>query len=242
MGARDGLGERGRAVPGPAPMHRGQGIRANAFVPGGTIAGVPAGLETGREAHGPAVVGRYMVDMGRLSEAEEQAAAIVFLASGAASSIIGVVLPVDNGWPAVCLRRSWVGPPGPGPSVGAATPAVVCGRTARLVRCGRDDLPPSAHPSADAAPGGRGRPGRGRRRAFDRVGRGGERTRVPAGGPVHLVAAGGLPGGAAVASAPSGARRRRDRSGLRGLGPPRAHRGTAQPAGDRGAVHRRRAR
>ncbi|ODA72745.1 Levodione reductase [Streptomyces sp. AVP053U2] len=82
-------------------MYRDQGVRANAIVPGGTITGISTGLEIDREAHGPAVVGRYMVNMGRVSEAEEQAAVIVFLASDAASSINGVVLPVDNGWSAV---------------------------------------------------------------------------------------------------------------------------------------------
>lgn len=82
-------------------MYRDQGIRANAIVPGGTMTGIATGLDVDREAHGPAVVGRYMVNMGRISEPEEQAAAIVFLASDAASSINGVVLPVDNGWSAV---------------------------------------------------------------------------------------------------------------------------------------------
>jgi NAD(P)-dependent dehydrogenase (short-subunit alcohol dehydrogenase family) len=42
-----------------------------------------------------------MQNVGRVAEAEEQAAAIVFLASDAASNISGVVLPVDNGWAAV---------------------------------------------------------------------------------------------------------------------------------------------
>ncbi|MGW3960025.1 SDR family oxidoreductase [Amycolatopsis sp. NPDC005003] len=39
--------------------------------------------------------------MGRLAPAEEVAAVIVFLASDAASSISGAVLPVDNGSSAV---------------------------------------------------------------------------------------------------------------------------------------------
>ncbi|MEU5266175.1 SDR family oxidoreductase [Amycolatopsis sp. NPDC021455] len=39
--------------------------------------------------------------MGRLAAAEEVAAAIVFLASDAASNITGAVLPVYNGWSAV---------------------------------------------------------------------------------------------------------------------------------------------
>ena len=36
--------------------------------------------------------------MGRMAEADEVAAAIVFLASDLASDISGVVLPVDAGW------------------------------------------------------------------------------------------------------------------------------------------------
>ena len=42
-----------------------------------------------------------MSNIGRVADAEEQAAAIVFLASDAASNINGVILPVDNGWSAV---------------------------------------------------------------------------------------------------------------------------------------------
>jgi NAD(P)-dependent dehydrogenase (short-subunit alcohol dehydrogenase family) len=82
-----------------ATMYRDSGIRANAIAPGGTRTGIsvtpdPAG-------HGPQVLGRYMGNIGRLAEADEQANAIVFLASDAASNISGVVLPVDNGWSAV---------------------------------------------------------------------------------------------------------------------------------------------
>jgi NAD(P)-dependent dehydrogenase (short-subunit alcohol dehydrogenase family) len=39
--------------------------------------------------------------VGRVAAAEEVAAAVVFLASDAASNINGVVLPVDDGWSAV---------------------------------------------------------------------------------------------------------------------------------------------
>jgi NAD(P)-dependent dehydrogenase (short-subunit alcohol dehydrogenase family) len=82
-----------------AITYRDSGIRANAIAPGGTRTGIsftpdPAG-------HGPQVLGRYMGNIGRLAEADEQANAIVFLASDAASNISGVVLPVDNGWSAV---------------------------------------------------------------------------------------------------------------------------------------------
>ncbi|MFD7135818.1 SDR family NAD(P)-dependent oxidoreductase [Streptomyces sp. NPDC059894] len=84
-----------------AVMYRDKGIRANAIAPGGTITNITSGLGVDGEAHGPAVIGRHMANMGRVSEPEEQAAAIVYLASDAASSVNGVVLPVDNGWAAV---------------------------------------------------------------------------------------------------------------------------------------------
>ncbi|MFE2530847.1 SDR family NAD(P)-dependent oxidoreductase [Streptomyces sp. NPDC059371] len=82
-----------------AVMYRDKGIRANAIAPGGTSTGITVDIEPG--AQGPAVLGAYMGNVGRLAEAEEQAAAIVFLASDAASNINGVILPVDNGWAAV---------------------------------------------------------------------------------------------------------------------------------------------
>ncbi|MGW8375580.1 SDR family NAD(P)-dependent oxidoreductase [Streptomyces sp. ODS28] len=82
-----------------AIMYRDRGVRANAIAPGGTITNIRVDAEQG--AHGPGVVGSYMHNIGRASEADEQAAAIVFLASDAASNINGVVLPVDNGWSAV---------------------------------------------------------------------------------------------------------------------------------------------
>ena len=82
-----------------AVMYRGKGIRANAIAPGATITGIV--VEAEAQAEGPAIVGSYLHNMGRAAEAEEQAAAIVFLASDAASNINGVILPVDNGWSAV---------------------------------------------------------------------------------------------------------------------------------------------
>jgi NAD(P)-dependent dehydrogenase (short-subunit alcohol dehydrogenase family) len=84
-----------------AVMYRDKGIRANAIAPGGTITDIAAGVDIDGEAHGPAVTGRHRNNMGRVSEPEEQAAAIVYLASDAASSVNGVILPVDNGWAAV---------------------------------------------------------------------------------------------------------------------------------------------
>ncbi|KUN19832.1 3-ketoacyl-ACP reductase [Streptomyces antibioticus] len=82
-----------------AVMYRDQGIRTNAIAPGGTATGLAVDIDG--EAHGPRALGPYFGNVGRVSEPEEQAAAIVFLASDAASNINGVVLAVDNGWSAV---------------------------------------------------------------------------------------------------------------------------------------------
>jgi len=82
-----------------AVMYRESGIRANAIAPGGVATGIALNMDPA--AHGPQVFGRYVQNIGRVSQAEEQANAIVFLASDAASNINGVVLPVDNGWSAV---------------------------------------------------------------------------------------------------------------------------------------------
>ncbi|MER7975061.1 SDR family NAD(P)-dependent oxidoreductase [Streptomyces sp. NPDC096080] len=82
-----------------AVMYRKQGIRANAIAPGGTLTGIV--LETDQDAHGPAALGPHFVNVGRLAQPEEQAAAIVFLASDAAGAVNGAVLPVDDGWSAV---------------------------------------------------------------------------------------------------------------------------------------------
>lgn len=82
-----------------AIMYRDQGIRTNAIAPGPTSTGIDVDLDPA--AHGPAAIGAYGTNIGRVSEPQEQAAAILFLASGAASNINGVVLPVDSGWSAV---------------------------------------------------------------------------------------------------------------------------------------------
>jgi NAD(P)-dependent dehydrogenase (short-subunit alcohol dehydrogenase family) len=83
-----------------AVMYRGQGIRTNAIAPGPTATSIQ--VDARAEAHGPQVIGGLIgATMGRMAGPEEQAAAIVFLASDAAADINGVVLPVDDGWSAV---------------------------------------------------------------------------------------------------------------------------------------------
>lgn len=82
-----------------AIMYRDSGIRANAIAPGGTRTNIAVDAVPG--AHGPGVLASYLHNIGRIAEADEQAAAIVFLASDAASNVNGVVIPVDNGWAAV---------------------------------------------------------------------------------------------------------------------------------------------
>lgn len=82
-----------------AIMYRDRGVRANAVAPGGTATGIS--VDPTAAVTGPAVLGHYAANMGRVAEASELAAAIVFLASDAASNVNGVVLPVDNGWSAV---------------------------------------------------------------------------------------------------------------------------------------------
>ncbi|MBE8526884.1 glucose 1-dehydrogenase [Amycolatopsis sp. H6(2020)] len=82
-----------------AAMYRNDGIRTNAVAPGATRTSIlGARPEPG---HGPAALAAYTANFGRVAEVDEQAAAIVFLASDAASNINGVVLPVDNGWAAI---------------------------------------------------------------------------------------------------------------------------------------------
>jgi NAD(P)-dependent dehydrogenase (short-subunit alcohol dehydrogenase family) len=83
-----------------AVMYRGQGIRTNAIAPGPTLTNIQ--VQADPEAHGPKVVGALIgATIGRMASPEEQASAIVFLASDAASDVNGVVLPVDDGWSAI---------------------------------------------------------------------------------------------------------------------------------------------
>lgn len=82
-----------------AVLYRNKGVRVNAVAPGGTRTNIVVNPVPGTE--GPAVIGTYMGNVGRIAEADEIAAAIVFLASDAASNISGAILPVDSGWSAI---------------------------------------------------------------------------------------------------------------------------------------------
>jgi NAD(P)-dependent dehydrogenase (short-subunit alcohol dehydrogenase family) len=78
---------------------RDKGIRVNAVAPGGTATNIQVNINP--EHAGIAALGPYMGSVGRIAEASELAAVIVFLASDAASNINGAIVPVDNGWSAV---------------------------------------------------------------------------------------------------------------------------------------------
>ncbi len=70
------------------------GIRINCTAPGVTETPI---LDQLRSAYGPGVSGRLPAPLGRVSEPEEQAAALVFLNSEAAGYITGQVIWVDGG-------------------------------------------------------------------------------------------------------------------------------------------------
>lgn len=73
------------------------GVRANAVAPGFTLTPMTAAFFE-NETFTRAATSR--IPLGRILQADEIAAAIVFLASPLASAITGVVLAVDGGWTA----------------------------------------------------------------------------------------------------------------------------------------------
>ncbi|MGW0581691.1 SDR family NAD(P)-dependent oxidoreductase [Streptomyces sp. NPDC002920] len=81
-----------------AVTYFGVGVRTNAIAPGGTGTDLPTAALP--KAHGDNVFTPLFGGAGRVATAEEQAAAIVFLASDAAAHINGTLLAVDDGWSA----------------------------------------------------------------------------------------------------------------------------------------------
>ena len=73
------------------------GVRVNAVAPGFTVTPM---TEAFFENQTFTQAATRRIPLGRLLQADEIAAAIVFLASPLASAITGVVLPVDGGWTA----------------------------------------------------------------------------------------------------------------------------------------------
>jgi NAD(P)-dependent dehydrogenase (short-subunit alcohol dehydrogenase family) len=82
-----------------AVVYRDKGIRVNAVAPGGVATSLEVNMNN--DAMGLATIGGYAANVGRIAQPEELAAAIVFLASDAASNISGAILPVDSSWSAV---------------------------------------------------------------------------------------------------------------------------------------------
>jgi NAD(P)-dependent dehydrogenase (short-subunit alcohol dehydrogenase family) len=82
-----------------AVLYRNRGVRVNAVAPGGTKTNLEVNMNL--ESEGLKAIGAYAGNVGRIAEASEVAAAIVFLASDAASNISGALLASDGGWVAV---------------------------------------------------------------------------------------------------------------------------------------------
>jgi NAD(P)-dependent dehydrogenase (short-subunit alcohol dehydrogenase family) len=95
--AKAGLVNLTRAL---ALQYARKGVRVNCVCPGVTDTDFLA--EVRAHADADAVLARYrgMMPIGRLAQPEEIAAAILFLASDAASFVVGAVLAVDGGWTA----------------------------------------------------------------------------------------------------------------------------------------------
>jgi NAD(P)-dependent dehydrogenase (short-subunit alcohol dehydrogenase family) len=95
--AKAGLVNLTRAL---ALQYARRGVRVNCVCPGVTDTDFLAPVRSAPDAE--AVLDRYrkMMPIGRLARPEEIAEAILFLASDAASFVVGAVLAVDGGWTA----------------------------------------------------------------------------------------------------------------------------------------------
>jgi NAD(P)-dependent dehydrogenase (short-subunit alcohol dehydrogenase family) len=95
--AKAGLVNLTRAL---ALQYARRGVRVNCVCPGVTDTDFLAPVRSAPDAD--AVLDRYrkMMPIGRLARPEEIAEAILFLASDAASFVVGAVLAVDGGWTA----------------------------------------------------------------------------------------------------------------------------------------------
>ncbi|NBE55587.1 SDR family NAD(P)-dependent oxidoreductase [Streptomyces boluensis] len=82
-----------------AATYRDSGIRANAIGPGPTSTGIQ--VDIAPDSPGAAALAPVLGLINGVSTPEQQAAAILFLASEEASFINGAVLPVDGGWAAL---------------------------------------------------------------------------------------------------------------------------------------------
>jgi len=80
-------------------FYQGQGIRANAVVPGGVLTNIEASFRSEQAA---AVVGPVLqATLPSVATPEQVAAAITFLLSDDAANINGAILPTDGGWSAI---------------------------------------------------------------------------------------------------------------------------------------------
>jgi len=81
-----------------ATLYGPKGIRSNAVAPGAVATNIMDQTKPPRGAATMQALGINMANMGTVSQPEQQAAVILFLASDDASYVNGVVLPVDGGW------------------------------------------------------------------------------------------------------------------------------------------------
>jgi NAD(P)-dependent dehydrogenase (short-subunit alcohol dehydrogenase family) len=95
--AKAGLVNLTRAL---ALQYARKGVRVNCVCPGVTDTDFLAEVKAHPDAEQVLARYRAMMPIGRLAHPEEIAAAILFLASDAASFVVGAVLAVDGGWTA----------------------------------------------------------------------------------------------------------------------------------------------